>query len=51
MLRRSISSEALHHTQAAKLSIEEGSCVNEVHLATDARFAFIEFRSVLEVYI
>ena len=34
--------------QAAKLALDEGPCVNDVNLAPDSRFAFVEFRSVLE---
>lgn len=34
--------------QAAKLAIDENPCVNDVNLSSDSRFAFVEFRSVLE---
>ena len=33
---------------AAKLAADEHPCVNDVHMSGDARFAFIEFRSVAE---
>lgn len=33
---------------AAKLSLDEGGCVNGVQMAGDAKFGFVEFRSVVE---
>lgn len=33
---------------AAKLTLDENPCVCDVHMSGDARFSFVEFRSVLE---
>ena len=33
---------------AAKLTLDESPCVNDVHMAPDARFCFVEFRSAHE---
>ncbi|EOD16761.1 hypothetical protein EMIHUDRAFT_210280 [Emiliania huxleyi CCMP1516] len=33
---------------AAKLTLDEAPCINDVHMSGDARFGFVEFRSVLE---
>ena len=33
---------------AAKLAADEASCINDVHMAPDGRYAFLEFRSVME---
>lgn len=34
--------------QAAKLAMDEQPCVNQVHMAADNKFGFVEFRSVAE---
>lgn len=33
---------------AAQLAVDSNPCVNDVHMASDNRFAFVEFRSALE---
>ena len=33
---------------AAKLTLDEAPCINDVHMSGDASFGFVEFRSVLE---